>query len=215
MKHYIIIVLCLLAVGCAKKSDLDDALNKVTALEQQLITLRTSNANREESLTATISRLESNAANLQSTLNAQFSQRLSAATNTIAQQDIELKRYRAYFERQKELALANENKKKDMLENIKQANQAPGDTFRVFDILHVGNKVRNGVSDNYGRFSIRNYTNERLSGVASVGLYIKINIDVPPNSSSEPFYIRSDKKSAFTIDCNLGKKTYNWESNPL
>lgn len=215
MKNLVIVAFGFLFIGCAKQSDLDNARNQVAVLEQQLVTLRESAASREESLQTKIDRLESENENMNASLSIQFSQKLSIATNTIAQQNKELADYRAYFERQKEMSLAAENKKREMLDNIKQASQQPNEPFRVFDILYIGNQVRNGTSDTYGRFTIRNYTDKKIEGIAYSDSHSSngTKFVVPPNSKSEPIYLRTQKNSEFTVKCNLGKKTYNWVGN--
>ena len=212
MRIYSILVLCFLTTGCAKKSELDYAVNKSNALESRLNDQLSIN----KALQAQIHALTSGLVNASASINkanatiASLGNELSMATNALHKQSAELERYRAYFRKQKDDAAAAEGKRKEMLKQVAEANRPAEWPFRAYDVILVGLQEREGLKGEFGRFSIRNYTDEKLTGRASTGYGYSVDIEIPPNSERKDFYILAQKGSKLTITSNLGTKSYDW-----
>lgn len=94
-----------------------------------------------------------------------------------------------------------------------------GQAFRVYDTMFLGHLARDDSKNEYGRFSIRNYSGQPLDGWAyatedSQQYYkAKIRISVPPDSQQEGIRIRATKQCHLIIDCNHGRKEVGWRED--
>jgi len=82
------------------------------------------------------------------------------------------------------------------------ANQPP---FRVFDVIHVGQKNIRGLMVEAGRFSVRNYTDQPLM-VSAAGT----SFTIPPNNASNSVWVQAKKGSTLTVEANGHTEQHRW-----
>ena len=185
MRMPVLMCLALLLVGCSNESDLASLRERVTSLEKQVAEQREQS---ESSLAAL--RRENDALRQQ---NEELLACLSEATNSLAFTTEKLAQATRTLDAIKERERARRDKlaksredeqrrRQEALEQVRNTNQPSEYPFRVFDTMFIGQQYRDGTTREYGRFSIRNYTEQQLTGKAySTSPYECVSIDVPPN----------------------------------
>jgi hypothetical protein len=112
---------------------------------------------------------------------------------------------RAEARRQEEL------RRQQQIDAVAAANRttAAQPAYRVFDVIYAGKKNMNGITQNYGRFSMRNYLDQPLQVTATSGID-KNSITVPPNSASYSVWIRAEKGQPLRVTANGHTETHTW-----
>ncbi|HMO50674.1 MAG TPA: NERD domain-containing protein [Kiritimatiellia bacterium] len=81
--------------------------------------------------------------------------------------------------------------------------------FRVFDVIHAGKKTIDGKTGNFGRFSVRNYTDRPIEVIASSGIAFK-SVTLAPNSASNSIWIRAEKGAALQVKTGSHAEQHTW-----
>lgn len=96
-----------------------------------------------------------------------------------------------------------------------EANRPDGYPFRVFNVMFIGLMQKDGVKGDYAKFSVRNYTDQPLSGTVYSRLpdgrvMGSAHLSIPEDSSREGIYIRATKQCRLEIRSNRGVKSVQW-----
>lgn len=127
-------------------------------------------------------------------------------------------RERAANEKMRSIAQANENTQRQQdlnrlqqLAAIAAANKEVGADvpFRVFDVMFVGKKTTSPIRRNFGRFSVRNYTDKPLRTTARSGSDF-VEFVVPSNSSTNGVFIQAERGDKVYVKSGSYEETYTW-----
>ncbi len=201
--------LSFLAVGCASRTELENLREELASLERRFVAEQQRSSQLEASLRDQLhaARRENDQLKTQA---QQLEVALGRATNELQKKIVEVEKYESYFEQKKKVAERERGKMKEAVEQTRVANLPAEYPFRAFDVIFVGKQKRDGVVTDYGHFSIRNYTDQTLTGKALSGVgYVSLNI--PPNGIREDIFIPASEKQPLRFETNLGTKQYEWQ----
>ena len=233
MRFVIILASLLLVTGCSDQAELQRANDELFNLKKDLLKANeqvSAQKTEMESLTASIQRVETENQTLQSS-NIELQAKLARATSDLSGVSNQYEKLKGAILKQRQATysaqLEAQRKREATLKNM-EANKPDGYPFRIFNVQYVGKWQVGNVNAEHGKFSIRNYTDKEMDGIAISGRpdgnnsYIDpytrqliwrvptVRVTVPPNTSKENIFIQASKDSRIIIQSNIGNKSCAW-----
>lgn len=233
IKCFIIFAALIISSGCFDNAELQRANNEIFILKKDQLRANDQTAAQKTevaSLTARIQQVEADN-NALNTKNTELVSQLDRALSDLSGVSNQFEKLKSAILKQRQATYAAQQesqRKREAALKTMEANKPEGYPFRLFNVQFVGKWRVGDVNAEHGKFSIRNYTDEELVGMAIAGRpdgndsYIDpytrqliwrvptVRVTVPPNSSKENIYIQANKDSRIIVKSNIGSKSVGW-----